>query len=189
MRGVPLHKNSSVHIPGCGDLKIKDISYLPDPCPFPDQLKKRALIEKERHIYAPFSGVGGIICDKDAVYIELGGSHSHTVEEDPGLVTTLLETHGTLDEKLQQSELQLFSNTAPIKTQDVDETFGKNFSVQNVVDSGRVRRKVVPVDSELREEDEEDDDEEEEDEEMCDKDEKNEGSFLNSNYNFLKCIF
>jgi len=62
---------------GCGDLKIDDISHLPDPCPLPDKLKKRTLVEKERLIYAPFSGVGGIVYDKDAVYVELGGSHSH----------------------------------------------------------------------------------------------------------------
>ena len=52
--------------------------FLPDPCPLPDQEKKRSLNEKERLIYAPLSGVGGIVYDKDAVYIDLGGSHSHT---------------------------------------------------------------------------------------------------------------
>lgn len=62
---------------GYGDTKIADISYLPDPCPLPDKLKKRTLLDKERLIYAPFSGVGGVVYDKDAVYIELGGSHSH----------------------------------------------------------------------------------------------------------------
>lgn len=58
-------------------MKIHDISHLPDPCPLPDKLKKRTLVEKERLLYAPFSGVGGIVYDKDAVYVELGGSHSH----------------------------------------------------------------------------------------------------------------
>lgn len=62
---------------GCGDLKIHDVSHLPDPCPLPDKLKKRSLVEKEKLVYAPFSGVGGIVYDKDAVYVELGGSHSH----------------------------------------------------------------------------------------------------------------
>jgi hypothetical protein len=65
---------------GCGDLKIHDISHLPDPCPLPDKLKKRTLVEKERLLYAPFSGVGGIVYDKDAVYVELGGSHSHAYQ-------------------------------------------------------------------------------------------------------------
>lgn len=62
---------------GCGDMKIHDVCFLPDPCPLPEKLKKRSLAEKERIIYAPFSGVGGIVYDKDAVYIELAGSHSH----------------------------------------------------------------------------------------------------------------
>ena len=35
-------------------------------------LKKRTLVEKEKSIYAPMSGVGGIVYDKDAVYIDLG---------------------------------------------------------------------------------------------------------------------
>ena len=39
----------------------------------------RALVEKEKTIYAPFSGVGGIVYDKDAVYIDLGGAKWATV--------------------------------------------------------------------------------------------------------------
>ena len=68
---------------GCGDYKLNNISVLPDPCALPgDRATKtkqarRVLNEKERLLYAPFSGVGGIVYDKDAVYIELGGSHSH----------------------------------------------------------------------------------------------------------------
>ena len=56
---------------------MNNIADLPDPCPLPETLKKRTLIEKEKTIYAPMSGVGGIVYDKDAVYIDLGGSHSH----------------------------------------------------------------------------------------------------------------
>ena len=60
------------------------MSYLPDPCPLPNrQVKKsRSLSEKERLIYAPMSGVGGIVYDKDAVYIDLGGSHSMRTQGD-----------------------------------------------------------------------------------------------------------
>ena len=65
-------------MPGCGDFAIHDMSLLTDPCPLPDQIKKRTLNEKERLIYGPMSGVGGIIYDKDAIYIELGGSHAMT---------------------------------------------------------------------------------------------------------------
>lgn len=63
---------------GCGDSPIFDMCYLPDPCPLPEKMKKRSLVDKERLVYAPFSGVGGIVYDKDAVYVELGGSHSHS---------------------------------------------------------------------------------------------------------------
>ncbi len=63
-------------VSGCADFKISDICHLPDPCPLPDHLKKRSLVDKEKLIYAPFSGVGGIVYDKDAVYIELPGKHS-----------------------------------------------------------------------------------------------------------------
>ncbi|KOC60307.1 Ribosome biogenesis protein bms1 [Habropoda laboriosa] len=133
VRGIPLSKETSVHIPGCGDLKIKDIIFLPDPCPLPEQLKKRALVEKERLIYAPFSGVGGIVYDKDAVYVELGGSHSHQ-EEETGLIGALMDTQETLDQKLQHSELQLFSNAAPIKSHDVSENFG-GYMEETVMDN------------------------------------------------------
>lgn len=33
--------------------------------------KKRALNEKERLIYAPMADVGGLLYDKDAVYIDI----------------------------------------------------------------------------------------------------------------------
>ena len=44
---------------------------LPDPCPLPSTVKKRGLNEKERLIYAPMADVGGLLYDKDAVYINL----------------------------------------------------------------------------------------------------------------------
>jgi len=64
---------------------LTNISALPDPCALPgdrttkSKQARRVLNEKERLLYAPFSGVGGIVYDKDAVYIELGGSHSHRI--------------------------------------------------------------------------------------------------------------
>lgn len=54
---------------------MSDISFLPDPCALPEQQKKRCLNEKEKLVYAPLSGVGGVLYDKDAVYVDLGGSH------------------------------------------------------------------------------------------------------------------
>lgn len=122
-------------------MKIKDVNFLPDPCPLPEQIKKRALVEKERLIYAPFSGVGGIVYDKDAVYVELGGSHSYK-DEDAGLAGALMDTQETLDQKLQHSELQLFSDAAPIKSEDVNESMAP-YSGELVTDNGRIRRRVI----------------------------------------------
>ncbi|CAL1681454.1 unnamed protein product [Lasius platythorax] len=141
VRGIPLNKESSIHIPGCGDMRIKDVNFLPDPCPLPEQIKKRALVEKERLIYAPFSGVGGIVYDKDAVYVELGGSHSYK-DEDTGLAGALMDTQETLDQKLQHSELQLFSDAAPIKSEDVNESMAP-YTGELVTDNGRIRRRVI----------------------------------------------
>ena len=58
-----------------GDFSVADISFLPDPCPLPEMLKKRALNERERLLYAPMAGVGGLVYDKDAVYIDVPESH------------------------------------------------------------------------------------------------------------------
>ncbi|XP_022906506.2 ribosome biogenesis protein BMS1 homolog [Onthophagus taurus] len=161
VRGVPLNKNNCVHIPGFGDTKISEMSFLPDPCPLPETIKKRALVEKEKLIYAPFSGVGGIVYDKDAVYVELGGSHSHNKregDETNHIFNNLIETKETLDVKMQHSELQLFTGSAGITAEDVEkeqeeekveleklkeskELNEKEF--EEVFDSGRIRRKVI----------------------------------------------
>ena len=78
VHGTHMKNNITVHIPGCGDFSVRDMQHLKDPCPTPERVKKRSLSQKERMVYAPMSGVGGIVYDKDAVYIDLGGSHSHT---------------------------------------------------------------------------------------------------------------
>lgn len=53
--------------PGCGDCSVGSVSVLPDPCPLPDKLKKRSLNEKEKLIYAPLTGVGGVVYDKVSI--------------------------------------------------------------------------------------------------------------------------
>jgi hypothetical protein len=53
---------------GCGDFTLVSVSSLPDPCPLPDKLKKRSLNEKEKLIYAPMTGVGGIVYDKVTIF-------------------------------------------------------------------------------------------------------------------------
>lgn len=70
-----------VHIPGVGDLSVSEVEALPDPCPTPfmDQAiskasgkaGRRRLGEKQKLLFAPMSDVGGVLVDKDAVYIDV----------------------------------------------------------------------------------------------------------------------
>ena len=74
-----------VHIPGVGDLSVSAIEALPDPCPTPfmDQAiakasgkaGRRRLGEKQKVLFAPMSDVGGVLVDKDAVYIDIKTSN------------------------------------------------------------------------------------------------------------------
>lgn len=127
VRGVPMNKENMVHVAGLGDLRIHELSALPDPCPFPGTEKKRNLLEKERLLYAPMSGVGGIVYDKDAVYIELQGSHSHRKEvntEQEEIVQDLIDKKETFDEQIDNQEFRLFSDGSILKSkefQDNDE--------------------------------------------------------------------
>ncbi len=84
-------------------------------------------------LYAPFSGVGGIVYDKDAVYIELGGSHSHknnnkfnsnnykqNYNSNP-MLSNIISTKKTIDDKLHAGKISLFSNGVDSLEMDVDE--------------------------------------------------------------------
>ena len=62
-------------------MTVREIEALPDPCPTPylDQAiakatgktSRRRLGEKQKVLFAPMSDVGGVLVDKDAVYIDL----------------------------------------------------------------------------------------------------------------------
>uniref|UniRef100_A0A0P4WGX0 Bms1-type G domain-containing protein n=1 Tax=Scylla olivacea TaxID=85551 RepID=A0A0P4WGX0_SCYOL len=192
VRGIPFHQFQPVHIPGCGDYKLKDISFLPDPCPLPEHMKKRALNAKERLTYAPLSGVGGVVYDKDAVYIDLGGSHhgnknkniANESEDEDDVFQPLLDLQKTTDEKQAQSQIQLFPQSKFIGNDDFNEEQGDNTkifkdgsgrTVETVKDStGRIRRRPIFSDG-LEDEDSNDDDEESEsDESMSDEEESEE---------------
>ena len=133
VRGIPMKSNNAIHIAGnfkrfskfdfqkcseilifwkkkgIGDTKIENIEFLSDPCPLPGVAKKRSLDDRERLIYAPFSGVGGILYDKDAVYIDIGGSHSHKSK------ATSSGTNITdLFKNKSDQELQLFSRSETV---------------------------------------------------------------------------
>jgi ribosome biogenesis protein BMS1 len=142
VRGIPLQKESTVHIAGFGDLKIDELQAIPDPCPLPNKEKKRNLLEKERLIYGPMSGVSGIVFDKDAVYIELQGSHSHKEKrnsEQAKLVNAIMEKKETFDEQINNQEFRLFSDGDVIKSRDFvadDENEDNDESDEDDEDSG-----------------------------------------------------
>ncbi|XP_072138476.1 ribosome biogenesis protein BMS1 homolog isoform X1 [Mobula birostris] len=164
LRGTYLKANSQVHVPGVGDFMVNKVDFLPDPCPLPELQKKRSLNEKEKLIYAPMSGVGGIIYDKDAVYIDLGGSHAHRDEEEQRptdeLMQSLITTHSTIDNKMVSSKVSLFMDSHPLEYEELAEIRCKMPKEEKQIDpeNGRVRRKAVfddEGDDEMSESDEE----------------------------------
>ena len=72
LHGCNLKRKQLVHVAGVGDMQISDLTQLPDPCPLPSSDKKqRKLDERSKLLYAPMSDVGGLLYDKDAVYISM----------------------------------------------------------------------------------------------------------------------
>lgn len=124
-RGASFKDNNNIHIPGCGDFTIDEVSLLPDPCPLPDKEKRRSLSEKERLLYAPMAGVGGVVFDKDAVYIDLRGSHSHKEGRGEGgkqvddMLQSMMKAKHTIDAKMETSKFALFSDGNVLSANDV----------------------------------------------------------------------
>ncbi|KAM9282075.1 ribosome biogenesis protein BMS1 homolog [Cariama cristata] len=149
LRGAYLKNKSQIHMPGVGDFTVSDVSFLPDPCALPEQQKKRSLNEKEKLVYAPLSGVGGIVYDKDAVYIDLGGSHAHEKEEEDvrpnhELVQSLISTHSAIDVKMASSKVSLFMDSRPLGSEDVGQEFVMPKEERQIdLNTGRVRRKAL----------------------------------------------
>lgn len=124
LRGCNLKKGTKVHIAGVGDYGLAGITSLADPCPLPSAAKKKGLRDKEKLFYAPMSGVGDLLYDKDAVYINIndhfvqfskgadenGGTASQGKSRDVGveLVKSLQNTKYSIDEKLGKSFINLF---------------------------------------------------------------------------------
>ena len=77
-------QGARVHVPGVGDLSVSMIEALPDPCPTPfmeqevakvtGKAGRKRLGEKQKALFAPMSDVGGVLVDKDAVYIDVKSS-------------------------------------------------------------------------------------------------------------------
>ncbi|KAE8076582.1 hypothetical protein FH972_015221 [Carpinus fangiana] len=124
LRGCNMKKGTKVHIAGVGDFSVAGITGLADPCPLPSAAKKKGLRDKEKLFYAPMSGLGDLLYDKDAVYINIndhfvqfskvddenGGLKHKGKDPDVGevLVKSLQNTKYSIDEKLEKSFISLF---------------------------------------------------------------------------------
>ncbi|XP_034049597.1 ribosome biogenesis protein BMS1 homolog isoform X1 [Thalassophryne amazonica] len=187
LRGSYLKNKCQIHIPGVGDFQVADVNFLPDPCALPDAQKKRALNEKERLLYAPMAGVGGVVYDKDAVYIDFPAGHVNQPEEDvrptTELVHSLIDTHATLDAKMAASKVSLFSGLGTLGNTDADEACWKGEGPQEMCvwdpRTQRERRKVVFTGDEEKDADKDTDGEDSsQEEEEEDDEEENLSTFI-----------
>lgn len=177
IRGTNWKEGVTAHIAGVGDFKVTEAVALPDPCPLPGQMKRRTLNEKERLIYAPMSDIGGLLYDKDAMYIDIpdwkmqfshasvlgnrGNSGTSNGDVDAGegeaMVRGLQGTKMAVDEKIKASRIQLFAGGKAVSHADVD---GWEASARKKENGGFI--------SEENEDSESSDDEEEGEEESGD---------------------
>ncbi|KAI8986242.1 hypothetical protein BD414DRAFT_488090 [Trametes punicea] len=119
LRGTNYRLGTKVHVPGVGDLDVKGVQILGDPCPLPDaeSEKRRKLSEKKKLlIHAPMSDVGGVIYDKDAVYINVPGNFTKGGMENPGegekMVLDLQDVNTTLEDQVAKSQIRLFGSSS-----------------------------------------------------------------------------
>ena len=140
-----------VHIPGVGDLSVSAIEALPDPCPTPfmDQAiakasgkaGRRRLGEKQKVLFAPMSDVGGVLVDKDAVYIDVKTSNfdkDATGGEERGLGEQMVVGLQSERRLLGEAEdgVRLFTGGGMLK----DDTDG---AIEN--DAGRKERRKARI--------------------------------------------
>ncbi|KAI0726270.1 DUF663-domain-containing protein [Fomitopsis betulina] len=126
LRGTNLRLGTKVHVPGVGDLSVESVTALGDPCPLPDadSEKRRKLSEKKKLlVHAPMSDVGGIVYDKDAVYINVPGSFTRGANDVPQgegeqMVMDLQDVKSTLADAVAKSQIRLFgSSSRPLSVQ------------------------------------------------------------------------
>ncbi|RLV94185.1 Ribosome biogenesis protein BMS1 [Spathaspora sp. JA1] len=224
LHGTPLSSTDAhVHIAGVGDYHVSAIEKLPDPCPTPYFEQKLEEIERERAkaaaeageplakttrrrkrledkqkiIYAPMSDVGGVLVDKDAVYIDIGKESFNKEEgdeEDMGegekFVTDLQDVAKTMQERFEEGPgLQLFSSSKAVQNVSDDEDEEEQGLLsdddeETTKDTGRKSlRKARVYGKALNEDDEEvSEGEEEDDDEDVDQPEMVEMDFGNDRY-------
>ncbi|KAF5369107.1 hypothetical protein D9615_010433 [Tricholomella constricta] len=120
VRGTNLRMGTRVHIPGVGDLEMKSVTVLGDPCPMPDadSEKRRKLSEKKKLIiHAPMSDVGGVMYDKDAVWVNVPGSFTRgntDIRQGEGeqMVMDLQDVGSTLEDAVAKSQIRLLGTSS-----------------------------------------------------------------------------
>eukprot|EP01129_Flabellula_baltica_P013705 TRINITY_DN6420_c0_g1_i1.p1 TRINITY_DN6420_c0_g1~~TRINITY_DN6420_c0_g1_i1.p1 ORF type:complete len:1065 (-),score=328.05 TRINITY_DN6420_c0_g1_i1:435-3395(-) len=113
IRGTNLKKDTKVHIPGCGDFNMTSVTTLPDPCPPPETKRTgQRLNAKEKLLYAPMSNISDVIYDKDAIYFNMPASQQN--EEGNELTDELQNIESTLDEKIENQTVSLFSSSVAV---------------------------------------------------------------------------
>ncbi|KAK9477482.1 hypothetical protein V1514DRAFT_296155 [Lipomyces japonicus] len=135
VHGTPLQSHQArVHVPGIGDLTISEVERLPDPCPTPYQEKKevedgkikrrKRLDDRLKVIYAPMSDVGGVLIDKDAVYIDVGSRNFVEGEENgvgERLVVGLQNAQNTLGQN--NDGIRLFTESDKVREVKPDDDY------------------------------------------------------------------
>ncbi|SCU98955.1 LAFA_0G21066g1_1 [Lachancea sp. 'fantastica'] len=167
---LPAMAGARVHLAGVGDYSISHVEKLPDPCPTPyfqqkqdeyerERMKeeggassgaprrRKRLDDKQKLIYAPMSDVGGVLMDKDAVFIDVGSKSGEGASFVPGqekgegekLVTSLQSAERGFAEGFDGVGLQLFSNGQELHAEDqqLDDSGSDEEADVNGVDGGR----------------------------------------------------
>ncbi|KAH9969460.1 hypothetical protein BC827DRAFT_1151501 [Russula dissimulans] len=120
LHGTNLREGTKVHIPGVGDLDTNSITLLGDPCPFPtmESEKRRKLSEKKKLlVHAPMSDVGGLMYDKDAVWVNVPGSFTRGNRDVPQgegeqMVMGLQDVNETLEDAVARSQIRLLGSSS-----------------------------------------------------------------------------
>ncbi|TFK62239.1 DUF663-domain-containing protein [Pluteus cervinus] len=120
VRGTNLREGTKVHIPGVADLDIKSVQLLGDPCPMPnaDSERRRKLSEKKALVvHAPMSDIGGVMYDKDAVWVNVPGNFTRgntdiLQGEGEQMVMDLQDVDETLDAAVARSQIKLLGSSS-----------------------------------------------------------------------------
>lgn len=155
LRGTNMKSfNQRIHIPGIGDLTISKVEKLNDPAPLAtkDSEKRRKLNDKHKLIHAPMSDVGGVMFDKDAVYINVPGSFSRDKDgnksstlpfgEGEKMVMDLQDARETLGDRVAGGDLRLFdSDDVALSNTNRIEEIQEDEEMENVGSSSSSSRK------------------------------------------------